>query len=211
MTQWRLFIDDVAFVSTAAFHEHRERAPHIDQAVHRDRLLHAETFVLDAAARILATRAPTLSRIEVSDLGCGDGGLLQRLGAYKQIDGWGYDFQPSNAMGWGERGVIGIPLDVFGGEHVIHPDVTLGKIVITTEVLEHLTRPHEVLAEIRRHTDVEYIVASSPHTETDISHDECHAWAWDLEGYRAMFEEAGFNVIRHETVGMFQVILASTR
>lgn len=211
MSEWKLFDGDVAYVSTAAFHEHRERVAHLEQKVHRPRLLKAESFVVDAATRIIADRPATNARVEVSDLGCGDGGLLQQLNAYATIDGWGYDFQPSNAAGWGERGVIGIPLDVFGGEHVIHHDVTLGQIVVMTEVLEHLTDPHAVVRTIARQPHVKYVVASSPHTENSGSHDECHAWAWDVSGYSDLFRTAGYDIIRHETEGMFQVVLAQVK
>jgi len=51
-------------------------------------------------------------------------------------------------------------------------------------------------------------VASSPYVETNLSHDACHAWAWDEEGYRNLFEQSGWSVARHETVPYFQVILA---
>lgn len=208
MAEWKLFDGDVAFVSTAEFHAGRERAPHLEQPVHRDRLLLAETFIVDAATRVIAGRPVSNTRVTVSDLGCGDGGLLQRLNAYPTVEAWGYDFQPSNALGWGERGVIGIPLNVFGTADVINADVTLGTVVSMTEVLEHLTNPHSVVRELARRPEVRYVVASSPHTEHAGSHDECHAWAWDVAGYEALFNAAGFSVIRHETTGMFQVILA---
>ena len=209
VAEWKLFDGDVAFVSTVEFHADRERAPHLEQPVHRDRLLLAESFILDAVGHIISTRQlGDTSRVTVSDLGCGDGGLLQRLNAYPTIEAWGYDFQPSNALGWGERGVVGVPLNVFGTADVINADVSLGDVVSMTEVLEHLTDPHAVVRALARRLDVRYVVASSPHTEHAESHDECHAWAWDVAGYEALFNTAGFNVIRHETTGMFQVILA---
>lgn len=208
MSEWKLFDDDVAHVSTAAFHEHRERAKHIDQPTHRPRLLLAETFIVDAATRIIADRPTSNARITVSDLGCGDGGLLQRLNAYATIEAWGYDFQPSNAVGWGERGVVGFPVNVFDSGHVINPNVMLGQIVVMTEVLEHLTDPHAVVRTIARQSGVRYVIASSPHTENSGSHDECHAWAWDVGGYRDLFTTARYDIIRQETEGMFQVVLA---
>src|SRR6266545_4157660 len=104
MSQWRLFDGDVAYVSTFAFHQHRERAPHLEQPAHRDRLLHAAELVL-AAQTLLGQPA------SVSDLGCGDGGLLS-LVQDQVADAWGYDFTPANAAGWVARGVKAQPLDV---------------------------------------------------------------------------------------------------
>ena len=92
MAEWKLFDGDQAHVSTAEFHAHRERAPHLEQSGHRDRLLTAASFVMTAVG---------LGARSASDLGCGDGGLLSLLAG--RVDAWGYDFQPSNAAGWAER------------------------------------------------------------------------------------------------------------
>lgn len=216
MSEWKLFTDEVAPVSTYDFHEHRERAPHLDQPIHRGRLELAADFIADAAERV--RQSPTFDLyVAVSDLGCGDGGLLQLI-RERGISNtaYGYDFQPSNAAGWAERGVEARFLDVFGGsgERILNHDVVLGDIVVMTEVLEHLTNPHEVLRQINfgsqsrsNQRDGSYVVASSPFTESDVSHDACHAWAWDQDGYRTMFQDAGFRIIRHEMTSMFQVIL----
>lgn len=201
MTEWRLFAEgETPHVSTAEFHADRERAPHLEQPIHRPRLELARDFVLDAASRV------SLTPVGVTDLGCGDGGLLSLLKDWGDIEAWGYDFQPSNAAGWWERGVAARALDVFGVER---SKATLGEVAVCTEVLEHLADPHEVVRWIAERST--YLVASSPWTETDVSHDACHAWAWNQEGYRALLEGGGFEVIRHETTGMFQVILGKSR
>ena len=140
--------------------------------------------------------------VTISDFGCGDGGLLSLLKDMPHTKSWGYDFQPTSQVGWAERGVNAYPLDVFGKDR---HKVEVGEVVVCTEVLEHLADPHEVVEWLAGESL--YLVASSPHTETDASHDECHAWAWDMQGYRNMLRNAGFKIIRHETVGMFQVIL----
>jgi hypothetical protein len=67
--------------------------------------------------------------------------------------------------------------------------------------------PHGMLRRLWT-SGVRVVVASSPYVETDISHDASHAWAWDEDGYREMFQKAGWSVARHETVPYFQVILA---
>lgn len=190
--EFKLFDGDVAQVSTFEFHKDRERAAHLEQPAHRPRLLHAANLVKVAIGLGAAT---------VSDLGCGDGGLLQLLRPM-DVTAWGYDFAPANAAGWDERGVTAFALDVFGADR---GEVDFGDVTVVTEVLEHLTDPHGEVAWIAEHS--RFIVASSPWNEGPEGHDECHAWCWDVEGYRALIEGGGFRVIRHDQVGQFQLIL----
>ena len=191
MSETKLFDSDVADVSTFAFHEHRSRARHLEEPGHRDRLVTAARFVTVAAG---------MGGKTLSDLGCGDGGLLSLV--QERVDAWGYDFCPANAAGWSERGVKAEALDVFGADR---DKVVLGDITTVTEVLEHLTDPHGAVRWIAERS--RYIVASSPHDETAEHHDECHAWAWDRDGYRALIGAAGYRVLQHRDAGRFQVIL----
>lgn len=204
MAEWKLFEGERAHVSTFEFHEHRERAPHLEQGAHQGRLRLASDFVREAVDRVegRATAPAT-----VIDLGCGDGGLLSLISRLPWVNSFGYDFQPSNVRGWDERNVNALSFDfVEGFDHVPDADV-----YVMTEVLEHLTDPHEFVKKIRARGDRVQLVASSPFTEHAGSHDACHAWAWDQNGYRALMMQAGFSVVRHETVGMFQVIHAIAR
>lgn len=209
MTEYRFFPEGtVPHVSTAAFHAHRERAPHLEQEVHQGRLEKATEFVNDAALRIWQgnTTGEPVGFVDVSDLGCGDGGLLSLLNRLGDVNAWGYDFQLSNEEGWAERVVQAEPADVFGADR---DRIIFGDITVTTEVLEHLADPHGAVRWIGEHS--RYLVASSPWGETPESHDECHAWGWDQDGYRALIEQGGFEVLRHETVGQFQVVLGEQR
>lgn len=198
MGEYRLFSEDVPFVSTAEFHADRERAPHLEQDFHRPRLEMAAAFIQYAAT---AHGGAT-----VSDLGCGDGGLLSLLkNDPKILAAWGYDFCPANATGWEERGVKGYYGDVFGKDW---EKTTFGDIVVMTEVLEHLDNPHGALRGVIAEEGVRYLVCSSPWNENLVSHSAEHAWAWDIDGYPHMIMEAGWKIIRHETAGLFQVVLA---
>lgn len=204
MTEWKLFTDEEAFVSTEAFHAHRERAPHLEQPVHQGRLALAADFVRDAIDHV---QGRTSKPAFVVDLGCGDGGLLSLISRYPFAISKGYDFQPSNADGWTERNVDAEALNfVAQWDNVDDADV-----YVMTEVLEHLTDPHGMLRKIREKGDQVQVVASSPWTEHAGSHDECHAWAWDQDGYRELFVQSGFNVLRQDTTGMFQVIHVRAR
>lgn len=197
MAEYKLFEGDTPYVSTAAFHAHRERAPHLEQEAHQQRLQTAAQFVQDAC---LADG----EACSVSDLGCGDGGLLSVVQQYSCVSrAWGYDFQPSNQAGWEQRGVVGYLKDVFGADR---DDIQFGRITVMTEVLEHLANPHEEVKWVARESN--FLVASSPYDESAASHDECHAWAWDVEGYRALIEQGGFRVVQHVPLDWkFQVIL----
>lgn len=195
MAEWKLFDSAVPHVSTAEFHADRSRAAHLEDPLHRPRLELAASFVRDAVGRGAET---------LSDLGCGDGGLLSLVD--DEVTAWGYDFCPANTTGWPERGVNAQFLDVFGADR---DQVKLGDITSVTEVLEHLADPHGAVRWIGGRS--RYIVASSPWTETSAAHDECHAWAFDVVGYRELIEQGGFEVLRHETVSCFQVILGGAR
>ena len=81
-----------------------------------------------------------------------------------------------------------------------------GDVAVVTEVLEHLSDPHGALRWIAEHSPL--LVASSPWNEDDVTHDECHAWAFDRDGYRALVEQAGYELIGEDDVGRFQVVLA---
>ena len=205
MAEWKLFEGDVADVSTFAFHEHRERAPHLEQGVHQGRLRLAADFVREAVDRI-ETRIT--APCEVIDLGCGDGGLLSLISRLPWVKAYGYDFQPSNEQGWRDRNVTGVLANFVTDFDTVIPTAD---IFVMTEVLEHLTDPHRFVRRIRERGDNVQLVASSPFTEHAGSHDACHAWAWDQDGYGELMRQAGFSVERHETVGMFQVIHAVAR
>lgn len=205
--EYKLFEGDVAPVSTFEFHEHRERAPHIDQPVHQGRLRMAVDFV-HAAVRAVRTCENDPGRIvKVVDLGCGDGGLLSVLNQDMSIAAVGYDFQPSNIVGWADRGLLHqtFAIDFVGN----WPVVIDADVYVITECLEHLTDPHAMVRNIRARSAM--IVASSPYTETAMSHDECHAWAWDPAGYWKLLDDAGFDVVAHDRVDMFQVIRGEPR
>jgi hypothetical protein len=191
MTEWKLFDGDTAEVSTAEFHRDRDRAPHLEQVMHRPRL--------EASAKLVVT-STKLGSTSVSDLGCGDGGLLSLLPT--AVNAWGYDFTPANAAGWAERGVTGALLDVFDADR---DRVHFGDTTVVTEVLEHLTDPHGAVRWIGEHS--RFIVASSPWDEGPWGADPCHAWAFDIDGYRELLEQGGYDVLFHLKVGRFQVAL----
>ncbi len=190
--EWRLTDEDVPYVSTLAFHRDRERVRHLEEKWSQPRLHKAEEFL-----RHTATEVPTWS-----DLGCGDGGLLS-LAQDAFVQAWGYDFTPANVDGWKERGVCAYAMDAFGKDQ---DRVRLGEAVSLTEVLEHLARPHDVLAWVRQSS--KYLVCSSPWNEYPGHSSPEHAWAWDVEGYANLIHGAGWSITRHEQVGLFQVVLA---
>lgn len=195
MGEWRLFPEGtIPECTTPAWYAERDRAPHLDEPVHQGRLhLAAEMIGSVAGQHALAT---------VVDLGAGDGGLLSLLdrSVTYQFIGWGYDLQPTNIAGAAERGV-----HVELG-NVLTDDIAWADIAVATEMLEHLIDPHGFVASIP--PEVQAVVASSPWGETGSSHYEFHLWAWDRDGYRALFEGAGWTVVDHRAAGPFQVLAA---
>lgn len=175
--------------ATPEWYATRDRANHIGEPVHRGRLLRAAEYVR-TAVRAYGMRS-------IVDLGCGDGGLLSILGL--DVPAWGYDLQPSNVAAGMDRGVDVRLGDAIGGQ------IQWGELAIATEVIEHLVKPHEFVRRIRSMADM--VVASSPAVETNLRHYEHHLWAWDPDGYRRMFQRAGWVIEAHELVGPFQVLL----
>lgn len=183
--------------STTPWYEQRERAPHLEQDGHRGRLELAADFVREAVRDFDAA--------SVSDMGAGDGGLLSLLAqppfwapVVRAVATWGYDLMPANVeAAQSERGVDVRRADVLKDDGIVYGDVC-----VLTEVLEHLIDPHGFLADCPSRI----VVASSPDGETEESHYEFHLWGWDMAGFRAMFEAAGYEVVRHESIG-FQVLL----
>ncbi len=200
MTEHKLFEGETPYVSTAEFHADRERAPHLEQEFHTGRLQLAASFVREAADE--------LGGASVSDLGCGDGGLLSLVQDDPPVlRAWGYDFCPANSQGWAERGVMARLLDVFSTPPDSPDAPEIGTIVVLTEVLEHLADPHGVLRALPSQGAAR-LVCSSPWNENLRMHSPEHAWAWDLEGYAGLIMDAGWTVLRHEQAGLFQVISA---
>lgn len=191
MSEWQLFEDGtVPECTTAAWYAGRESAPHLDQELHRPRLVRSAALVAQVA---MAKGLKTLV-----DLGSGDGGLLSLLGP--AIRGWGYDLAPSNVEAAKDRGV-----DVRQGD-VVAGEIEWGQIAVATEMLEHLVDPHAFVRTIAGHAEA--LICSSPWNERPGHAYEFHTWAWDFDGYRALVEQAGFEVFKHEAVGPFQVIAA---
>jgi 2-polyprenyl-3-methyl-5-hydroxy-6-metoxy-1,4-benzoquinol methylase len=198
MSEYKLFSGPPPEFTTPGWYAGRERAAHLEQAGHRDRLYLAADHALALADR--------LSLRSAVDLGCGDGGLLSlirdRYSDRSHGSCWGYDLCPAAVDAARDaRGVSAYLTDVVGD-----PDrVTWADLAVATEMLEHLADPHAFAREIGKHCRA--IVASSPANESTAVHYEFHAWAWDMDGYRKLIEQAGFRVSRHDLVfGGFQVI-----
>jgi hypothetical protein len=137
-----------------------------------------------------------------SDLGCGDGGLVEE-GHCKGFHIWGYDMQPQNVLYAQESRGVDVRLTNFEKD----ADIKYGDCSIVTEVLEHVSDPHGLVKNLPSRV----IVASSPVWETADNHYEFHNWAWDEEGFRSLIESGGYEVVKHETVWLSQIILGVRR
>jgi hypothetical protein len=145
-------------------------------------------------ARLAALAAgPDNNTSPVCDLGAGDGALLSLLPKSLRAKSWGYDIIRADVEHARDvRGVLVLgPTNVR--EWLDGGRLTLAPVVVLTEVLEHMADPHGFLALLHARTEVRYVVASSPHSETPEQHEWNHAWAWDVDGYEEMFNLAGFS------------------
>lgn len=195
MAEWQLFdAGTVPEYATAEWYAERDAAPHLEQEGHRERLWLTAQMVGRAADRGAAN---------IVDLGAGDGGLLQAVRelGHHDLPAWGYDLQPTNVAAAAARGVDVTFLDF----NVDDPE--WADVAVAAEVIEHLVDPHGFVRRIHD-AGVPYLVASSPYTETPEAHYGYHLWAWDLPGYKAMIEAAGWRVLFQETAWISQVLLA---
>lgn len=183
------------YYSTQEFHDDREAVSHIDQhGMQRDRLLLAADFVKDI---VLNNKINT-----VSDLCCGEGGLLEYLKPFFQehaITGFGYEFSPAAVRHANYIRNVDV---VFA--NVVEDDISLGNISIITEALEHFHKPHEMVEKIAEQS--EFIVLSSPNGETPEAHYELHTFGWSWPAYENLITQAGYTVLRHEESTIFQVM-----
>jgi len=185
----------VPFFSTQEFHEPREAAPHIDQhGMQRDRLVLAADFIKDL---VVEHDIKT-----VSDICCGDGGLLQYLQPFfneRGVESWGFDFQIANVRAAQYQRKVNVNF-----ADVVKDKLELGELSIMTECLEHMHKPHQMVKKVAKQS--RFFVASGPNGEVPEAHYEFHTWGWSEPAYRKLLEQAGYSVVRQETVSIFQVV-----
>jgi len=192
--EWKLFEGDSSEFASPEWYEDREAAHHLEEGGHRERLFEA--------ANLCAKARDEHGVNTVSDLGCGDGGLLQVLGSADVFDAvWGYDLQPENIEYAVYTRGVDARLTDFGKDATID----YGDATVVTEVLEHLEDPHGFLETLPSRV----VIASCPFTETANEHYEFHLWAWDNDGFEVLFKNAGWIVRSHFNSGMSQFVLAT--
>lgn len=182
VTEWKLWEgDEPPFFTQPDFFTSHPRIAGEHQVGYYER----QQLVANTVTRV----ASQISFKTLTDLGCGDGTLLAALrNRVPHIETWGYEL--------GEQNVAharGIGMNVTQADFV-HDDVTLGECVLLTEVLEHLVDPHALL----RKLDASLLIATSPAGETDRWHYEHHAWAWDADGFHALFLDTGWMPISYD-------------
>lgn len=194
--EYRFFEEgEIPYFSTQEFHDDREAAPHIEQhGMQRDRLLLAGEFVKELC---LQHDIKT-----VTDVCCGDGGLLQHLQPFfkeHRIESWGLEFQPANIRDAIYKRKVNVTY-----ADVAKDDIELGQLSIATECLEHFADPHGMVEKIAEQSD--YLVVSGPNGETPDAHYELHVWGWSWAAYEHLLTRVGYEITRHEESTIFQVM-----
>lgn len=162
-----------------------------------------------ARLEFVAGRAAAVFRRErldwITDVGAGDGALLSLLPDGVRRVATGFEIITDSVRHATEvRGV-----DVRQA-NVLIDDVPWGaptNLVVATEVLEHQADPHGFVRDVLAR-NADWLIVSSPWQETPERHEYNHAWAWDRDGYRALIEQGGFDVVEHTDVEWSQVIVA---
>lgn len=176
---------------------------HLDNRVHRARLEASAQTAINAAASVSTARE---GDHYITDLGAGDGGLLSLLPAIvpdRSYKAWGYEVITDSVRYANEVRRV----DVRHANVLTQYDkLDLARTVVMTEMLEHLEDPGALLTKLLKDSRVWNIVASSPHSETSEHHEWNHAWAWDREGYRDLFERSGWFVEEHFDAEWSQVV-----
>jgi hypothetical protein len=173
----------------AAWYKDRAVSDHINEPGHRERLLQAVELIQDICS------SEDISTL--SDLGAGNGGLLNELKVEcGDLTTWGYDMSPL-AVKWGVE-KYGVNL---ANEDVVEAGGRYGDIVVMTEFLEHLVQPHEMVWDIfHRKTvlqEAQFIVASVPGFEDPRNPYIYHLWAWHGSSFADLFTRIGWKVQRH--------------
>lgn len=193
MTEWRLFPEGQVppFTQPGFFAAH----PWVDPAAQRGHAARTD-MVADLVADVVADHGAQT----VTDLGCGDGALLQKIAQRVQVKAWGYDLGVQNLhVATTLRGV-----DARHG-NLLADDLVYGSLLVATEVVEHLVDPRAFV----RGLPGSLLILSSPYDEDDREHYVHHAWAWDEAGYRDMVADCGWTVLEQRTCPEgFQAILA---
>lgn len=169
------------------------------------------------AAKLALTHALSGGLVDIVDIGAGDGALLSTIRETSGINATGYEVIPDSVRVARYERYVDVHLAnvTFDVEHNIDGPFTRHvnkrtrgqRLIVCTEMLEHLEDPHALLRWLSQRCST--IVASSPHSETADRHEHNHAWAWDHDGYRALFEDNGFSVTRQTDVEWSQIIVAS--
>ena len=175
MTEWKLFDGDAPDFSTLLFFQEHPWVPPAHQEGHAQRTAMTADMIRKVSAQYeLRT---------LSDLGCGDGALLDLIRDLP-VQMWGYDAGEQNVAVARAKG-----LDVRQAD-ILASSLEYGDLITCCEVLEHLADPHGFLNRMPGNR----LVITSPSAETADWHYVHHAWAWDLDGYAALASGAGWHV-----------------
>jgi 2-polyprenyl-3-methyl-5-hydroxy-6-metoxy-1,4-benzoquinol methylase len=195
------FLDRSKSLLDLTYHEFREAADHINQNYHRDRLLFSKKMILDLKDNIK----------NVCDLGCGNGGLLKKLGFEDYI---GFDITPANIQyGRTHYNLSNIFLFNFINEINIYENkydhlkfnekIPKKDLYIMTETLEHLEDPHAMLEKVSKLC--KYAHFSVPANESIQNSYELHIWVWDNNGFSNMVQQH-YTILDHKEFSGTQYI-----
>ena len=148
------------------------------------------------------------------DMGAGDGAVLEQIEKRRPgTRAWGYEIiRDSVRYARDHRNAdvrCGNVTEGYSDSWGLRRPLQWGDLVICTAMLEHLADPHawaRTMAE-----NAEWLIASSPWTETPERHEPNHAWCWDRDGYEAMLRGAGWDIQLTYLIEWSQLVVAKRR
>lgn len=146
-----------------------------------------QTSAMELCERILINS----DIITVIDLGCGQGDSIDVLHKIKPDIEWkGVDLEDSSEVRLRTR--KGKEFIVFDGINIPLNDNSID-LILCKQVLEHVTRPRELLKDVARILKTNgYFVGSTSHLEAFHS---LSCWNYTPYGFKLLLDEAGFNII----------------
>lgn len=162
-----------------------------------------KTFRLYAVAGLINFLRDNYDVNEITDLGCGDGGLLDLI--YKDdISYNGIDLSEANIEyakdKWFDYENIDFLYEDFTTYNIIE-----NELIVCCETLEHLVNPKRLLKSLY----CNYLIASVPMNESINRHGKHHLWAWNEQEFRKTIQDCGFKIMHTARVNeRTQIVLA---
>lgn len=139
---------------------------------------------------------------KLTDLGCGDGGLLRLLSQTSPfIKLKGIDIAEAN-VNYANKELASLDIKYADFTKM---DSIKSEVIVCCETLEHLDDPKKLLKSL----DTKYIIVSVPMNENAKRNSRYHLWAWNEDEFQKTIKDCGYKIIHTVRVNVrTQIVLA---